>query len=90
MLKLRREVTAVSLIGNFFVNSAPGSGWGGFWVESWFISTTSKMTLTASQSVVVIMSLSKGNALAIILYTLYNGPYMYKSGKIQRNGRLLR
>ena len=73
MFKLRREVTPVSLKGNFFVGSAPGSGWG-FWVESWVISITSKMTLTAFQPVLFIMSLSKGNALAIKLYTLYNGP----------------
>ena len=55
-------------------SSTPGSGWGGLRFESGSSQRLEKMVLTAPQPVLVKMSLSKGNALAIKSadHTLYS------------------
>ena len=68
--------------------SIPGSRWVGLGSRVRVIQKTLNMILTAPQSFLDIMSLSKGNALAIKrleAHTLCNGP-PYKVSIIQRAG----
>ena len=56
-------------------SSSPGSGLGGLWFESGSYQILLKIVLTAPQPVLVIMSSSKGNALAIKRRSSYLIPW---------------
>ena len=61
-------------------SSIPEYGWGGLGFESKVTPKTLKMVNTTPQPMLVIMSLSKGNALALkgAADTLHNGPNGFK------------